>query len=185
MSTIRFEATVVELEAGADVGSRLVLRLPKSVRAKLPTQDMIMVEGVANHFPFRAVLDSERIAISDAIRKAARAEVGDTVSIELTRIGDEPETRVPADLAKALAADPQATAAWAGITPMARRDWVLSILVVRQLETREGRLVKTVDMLAHGKGRICCFPGINWLTKDHVSNNETWQPLPKATAQST
>lgn len=143
-----------------------------------------MVEGVLNHFPFRTALESDnrgshRLKVSTAVREAVRAEVGDTVTVELTRVGDEPETRVPVDLQKALNAVPKAQEAWAKITPMARRDWILSILVVKQTETRRGRLAKTTDMLARGKGRICCFPGLNWLTKEHVTKKETWLPLPK------
>jgi hypothetical protein len=164
--------------------SDILLRLPKSASVKLPSQST-MVEGVINHFPFRAVLEpddtgSHQLRVSNAVRTAARAEVGDTVTVEITRIGDEPETRVPVDLKKALKAAVKARDAWAKITPMARRDWILSIIVVRQLETREGRIVKTCDMLAAGKGRICCFPGINWLTRDYVTKDETWLPLPKS-----
>lgn len=173
MSTIRFESTILKPDSRA-----LVLEVPKSAHAKLP-EDGTMVEGVVNHFPFRAALDRDGITISNGIREGARSDVGDTVAVELTRIGDEQETRVPVDLHSALSANPKAEAAWTKITPMARRDWILSILVVRQLETREIRLAKTCGMLASGKGRICCFPGINWLTRDFVGPEETWLPLHK------
>lgn len=139
-----------------------------------------MVEGVVNHFPFRAPLDAAgRLAFSEALRRAARAEVGDTVSVEITRVGEEPETRVPADLQSALDEAPGAKAAWERTTPLARRDWILSILVVKKAETRRGRVEKTCDMLASGKGRVCCFPGLNWLTREHVAKDETWQALPR------
>ena len=181
MSTIRFEAKLVE----TDGSSEILLTPPKSASGKLPA-GTTMVEGVINHFPFRAEVEHGKITISDAIRKAARADlprrqagVGDTIAVELTRVGDEPETRVPADLVKALKANVKAQTAWEKITPMARRDWILSILVVRQAETRQIRLAKTTDMLAHGKGRICCFPGLNWMTRDYVSKAQTWQSLPK------
>ncbi len=176
MSTIRFEANVPK----ADAGSGAVLKLPKRVSARLPSQGATMVEGVINHFPFRAPIEHGAISISDAIRTVARAEIGDTVTVEITRVGEEPETRVPADLERALSAAPKAKQAWSKITPMARRDWILSILVVRQTETRTGRIAKTCDMLASGKGRVCCFPGLNWLTRDYVTKEETWAPLPKA-----
>lgn len=180
-STIRFTARLSE----APERSRALLTLPNSAGAKLPSQDATMVEGVINHFPFRAALERDGIMLSNAVREAARAEVGDTVTVELTRVGEEPETRVPADLRKALNAAPRAQEAWAKITPMARRDWVLSILVVKQLETRRGRIEKTCDMLASGKGRVCCFPGLNWLTREYVTKEETWLPLPKSKAPRT
>lgn len=170
MQTLPFQATLNEA----------FLQVPDEVQEALSLTDRTMVEGVLNHFPFRAPLDAEgRLVLSDALRKAAGAEVGDTVAIELTRVGEEPETRVPADLQGALDACPAAKEAWVRTTPMARRDWVLSILVVKKEETRRGRLAKTCDMLASGKARVCCFPGVNWLTRDHVEKDETWQPLPK------
>lgn len=133
------------------------LQVPGEV---LSVEGPTMVEGVLNHFPFRAPLDvAGRLAISEALRRAARAEVGDVVSVEITRVGEEPETRVPADLQVALDAAPEARAAWERTTPLARRDWILSILVVKKAETRRGRVEKTCDMLASGKGRVCCFPG--------------------------
>lgn len=174
--TVPFQATLVQ----AEDDDRAFVTLPEQVREKLSVSGRTMVEGVVNHFPFRAPLLPEgRLALSEALRKAAGANLGDTVHVELTRVGEEPETRVPADLQEALDAAPAAREAWARTTLMARRDWVLSLLVVKKTETRQGRIGKTCDMLASGKGRVCCFPGINWLTRDHVTRDETWQPLPK------
>jgi len=62
-----------------------------------------------------------------------------TVTVEITRVGEEPEIRVPMDLRKALAAAPLAQALWADITPIARRDWILWLSSAKQPETR-GRL---------------------------------------------
>lgn len=174
-STIRFKAEL------SKSNSHATIQLPKSASAKLSSPASTMVEGIINNFPFRAPIESSggalQIKISDSIQKAAKANFGDTVNIEITRVGEEPETRVPADLKKALNENSKAYEAWKKITPMARRDWVLSICLVKQQKTREIRLEKTCDMLASGKGRICCFPGINWITKDHVSKDETWLPL--------
>ena len=73
---------------------------------------------------------------------AAGADAGDTVTVEITRAGEEPETRVPMDLRKALAAAPLAQALWADITPIARRDWILWISSAKQPETRRSRIEK-------------------------------------------
>lgn len=173
MSTLAFQAPLVQPD-GAD---HLLLTLPGQA---LSLPERTMVEGVLNHFPFRAPLDPDgRLTISEPLRKAAQANPGDTVRVEITRVGDEPEVRIPSDLQEALDAAPKAREAWARTTPRARRDWILSILVVKKAETRRGRLDKTCDMLASGKGRVCCFPGLTWLTRDHVTKDETWQPLPK------
>jgi hypothetical protein len=85
------------------------------------------------------------------------------------------------DLGNALGAVPLAQALWAEITPMARRDWILWISSAKQLETRARRIEKACDMLASGKRRVCCFGGLNWLTKDYpISGGGTWLELPKS-----
>ncbi|SPE62823.1 hypothetical protein SBV1_910015 [Verrucomicrobia bacterium] len=142
-----------------------------------------MVEGVLNSIPFRAALEpdgkgSHWLRVNQAMHDAADADAGDTVTVEITRVEDEPEIRVPMDLLKALAAAPQANASWADITPMARRDWIFSISTAKQPETRRRRIEKACDMLASGKRRLCCFPGIKWLMRDNAKSCGMWLPLP-------
>ena len=143
-----------------------------------------MVEGTINGFPFRAALEPDGkgnlcLLVNDALRDAAGAEDGETVVVEITRVGEEPETRVPADLRKALAATPAARVSWSEITPMARRDWILWVTSAKQPETRTRRVENACDMLASGKRRPCCMPGIHWRTKDSdITPDETWLPLP-------
>jgi hypothetical protein len=63
---------------------------------------------------------------------------------------------------------------------MARREWVLFIGTGKLEKTRGDRIKKACDMLASGKKRVCCFPGLNWLTKDTDPTSETWAPLPNS-----
>jgi hypothetical protein len=191
-STIRFSAKLSQPEAteraNKKTSSWTLVTLPKNASAKLPSpqRDMTMVEGTINGFAFRTALVPNgngiyELRLSKALQEAAGAEIGDTVTVEITRIGEESECRVPMDLRKALDAAPSAQAVWTDITPMARRDWVLSIIAVKQEETRTRRIEMTCDMLASGKRRPCCFPGINWRRKDSdVTSDETWLPLGKA-----
>ena len=70
-----------------------------------------MVEGTINGFPFRAALEpngkgSHWLRVNKAMHDAAGADAGDTVTVEITRVGEEPEIRVPMDLRKALAGRP-------------------------------------------------------------------------------
>ena len=174
-----------------------LLPLPKSASAKLSMQEMTMIEGTINGFPFRAALEAppdgdERhcLRLSKALQDAAGANKEDTVTVEITRVGEEPECRMPADLRKALDGAPSAQASvlwaqWADITPMARRDWILWITSAKQEETRTRRIENACDMLGSGKRRPCCMPGINWRTKDsEVTADETWQPLPSSKGRS-
>ncbi len=101
----------------------------------------------------------------------AGADAGGTVTVEIMRAGEEPETRVPVELGQALRAAPKAQASWENITtPIARRDWILWISSAKQPETRRRRIEKTCTMLATGKRRVCCFGGINWLMKNHATS---------------
>jgi hypothetical protein len=182
-STIRFSAKLLPPEATEKIGSWTVLTLPTSASVKLPSRGMTMIEGTINAFPFRAALEpdgkgSHFLRLNKVMHDAAGAEVGDAVTVEITRVGDEPEIRLPMDLRKALAASPKAQAAWADITPLARRDWIFSISTAKQPETRRRRIEKACDMLAAGKRRLCCFPGIKWLMKENAKSCGMWLPLP-------
>lgn len=173
--TIRFNARLEEA----------LLTLPKSASAKLPSRGLTMVEATINGFPFRAALEldgkgSHCLKVNKVMQDAAGAGAGDTVTVEITRVGDEPATRVPLDLRQALAAVPRAQAQWAEITPSARQNWVLWLSSGKLAETRQVRIKTACSMLGAGKKRVCCFGGLSWLRKDHKAAGENWLPLPKA-----
>jgi Bacteriocin-protection, YdeI or OmpD-Associated/Domain of unknown function (DUF1905) len=183
-STIRFRATLFPPRAN-EKNESWTLTLPKNASAKLPSRGMTMVEGTINSFPFRAALEpdgkgSHWLRVNKAMRDAAGADTLGTVTVEITRAGEEPEMRMPMDLRKALAAAPLAQAGWEDITPMARRDWIFSISSAKQPETRRRRIEKACDMLASGKRRLCCFPGIKWMMKENAKSCGMWLSLPNS-----
>jgi hypothetical protein len=175
--TIRFSAKLV----GANTAETPVtVTLPAKINLPPGTP---FIEGTINGFPFRAALKSKSkrghsLELSKPLMKAADAALDETTTFEITRIGEEPEPRPPQELHNALAASPRAEAVWADITPIARRDWILWITSAKQPQTRQSRIEKACSMLASGKRRVCCFGGLNWLTKDHRSV-DTWLPLPR------
>jgi Bacteriocin-protection, YdeI or OmpD-Associated/Domain of unknown function (DUF1905) len=183
-STIRFNAKLFRPKAN-DKSESWTLTLPKTASAKLPSRGRTMVEGTINSFPFRAALEpngkgSHLLRVNKILRDAAGADAVDMVTVEITRAGEEPEMRVPMDLRKALAAAPLAQAGWEDITPLARRDWTFSICSAKQPETRRRRVEKACDMLASGKRRLCCFPGIKWMMKENKKSCGMWLPLPSS-----
>jgi len=98
--------------------------------------------------------------VDGKIRKAAGADVGDAVTLEIAPVAPDQESEpdVPADLRKALAAASAKTLeAWVDITPAARRDFVFWVVSAKQSETRARRVGNACDMLAKGKRRPCCF----------------------------
>lgn len=156
MATIRFQAKLF------NIGSRTLLRLPKSASAKLPSRGMVMVQGTINDSHFQAPLEpdgkgSHWFRVEKNIREAAGADEGDKVTIEIEPIKEWPEPRVPADFKKALATAPQAQATWKDITPNARWDWIRWIGSTKQAETRKRRIDAALSKMNDGDRRPCCF----------------------------
>ncbi len=123
---------------------------------------MVSVEGTFNGYPFQTTPQPDGngghwLKVERKLREVAGAVVGETVTVEIEPMAEEPEPKVPADLKKALAASPKAKAVWSDITPLARRDWIQWITSGKRAQTRTLRIEKGCDMLANGKRRPCCF----------------------------
>jgi len=146
------------------------LILPKNASAKLPSRSVTAIEGTINGVPFQAVLEpdgqkSHWLKVDRKLRKAARAEADDVVTLEIAPAAKEPEPEVPADLRKALATAPNARKLWSDITPIARRDWIHWITSAKQPQTRARRIKNACSMLASGKRRVCCFDRSGFYSK--------------------
>ncbi len=143
-------------------GDWTFLRLPKEASDQLPSRSMASVEGTMNGFDFAATLqpDSEGghwLKVEPALREGAKAQPGDEVEFDISPAMVEPEPEVPIDLRDALASAPAALAVWDDTTAIARRDWITWMGQGSRPETRVIRLNKMIDMLSHGKRRVCCF----------------------------
>ena len=67
------------------------------------------------------------------------------------------EPTVPADLLRALKAEPEVMAVWKGLTPLARRDWIGWVDTAKQAETRARRIEQVGSKIRDGKRRPCCY----------------------------
>jgi len=147
------------------------LVLPKSASAKLPSRGVTPIEGMINGFRFQAVLEpdgqkSQWLKVDEKLSKAAEANAGDLVVLEIAPATEEPEPTVPPDLQEALAsAAPKTRAVWSDITPNARRDWIHWISSAKQPETRVRRIKNACSMLAGRKRRVCCFDRSGFYSK--------------------
>jgi len=169
-ATLRFRA---ELAGSPELG----IDLPKAAAKEM--SGSTMVEGILEGFPFRSSVEGSRIRVSETLREAVGAKPPEEVSVELTRIGDEPEVRLPDDLRAALNCSPAAIQSlWNEITPLARREWVRWVTSAKQEVTRAKRIEVGMDKLSKGMRRPCCFPGLNFVTKGLVPPEETWVGLP-------
>jgi Bacteriocin-protection, YdeI or OmpD-Associated/Domain of unknown function (DUF1905) len=170
-SKIRFKTKLFRPAESEKGDSWTFLILPKNASAKLPSRGMTAIEGTINGFPFQALLEpdgqrSHWLKVDWKLRKAAGADAGDVVTLEIAPAAQEPEPTIPADLRKALAgAAPMARKLWSDITPNARRDWIHWITSAKQSETRARRIKNACSMLAAGKRRPCCFDRSGFYSK--------------------
>ncbi len=93
------------------------------------------------------------IGFSRASRGEAGVEVGDEVSVEITVDAAPRDVEVPLDLASALAADPQARAAFDGLAPSHRKEYVRWVSEAKREQTRTDRIAKTVERVRAGQKR--------------------------------
>lgn len=169
MLSINFEAKLFK------INSWTLLSLPKSASAKLPSRGMAFVSGTINGSSFQVALEpdgkgSHWLMVDKIMREAARAHVGDAVTLAIESVRQWPEPKVPADLKKSFVATPQAHALWMHITPMARWDWIRWISSTKQPETRKKRIETACAKLKAGERRPCCFNRTVCTVPD-VSNN--------------
>jgi len=168
---IRFKAKLFRPAESEKGDSWTFLILPKSASAKLPSRGMTAIEGTINGFAFHAALEpdgekSHWLKVDRKLSKAAGADAGDIVTLEIAPAGKETEPEVPPDLKKALAAAaPKARTLWSDITPNARRDWIHWVISAKHPETRARRIKNACSMLAGGKRRVCCFDRSGFYSK--------------------
>ncbi len=144
--------------------------LPKSASEKLPRRGRTTVEGSLDGHGFQATLEpdgqlSHWLRINEALLEAAGVTIGDTATLEIMAVEQEPEPEIPADLQQALAAAPEARAVWDDTTTIARLDWIHWVTSAKQAKTRAQRISNACDMLASGKRRVCCFDPSGFYSK--------------------
>jgi Bacteriocin-protection, YdeI or OmpD-Associated/Domain of unknown function (DUF1905) len=87
------------------------------------------------------------IPVSAEVRTAAGVAAGDELDVGI-ELDDAPRTvEVPADLAAALAASPEAARAWEALAYTHRKEWVRSVEDAKKPETRERRVRAAVAAL--------------------------------------
>ncbi len=88
-----------------------------------------------------------RMQINTALRRAARADVGDVVSVELRLDRESRELAVPADLRAGLKRHPKAWKAFEALGPGHRRHIIQWFDSTKSAAVRERRLDRAVDHL--------------------------------------
>lgn len=88
-----------------------------------------------------------RIQINTALRKVAKADAGDLVSVELRLDLTSRDLPVPPDFRKGLKAFPKARKAFDALTPAHRRHIIEYFDSAKSLDARQRRLGRVIDLL--------------------------------------
>lgn len=145
---------VIQNASGASGGGAFVevpFDVEKEYGSKRP-KVKAMIEGV----PYRGILTRMGTDCHVlGIRKEIREQVGKTFGDEVT-ITVEPDTEprvieVPAELVKELKKDKEAKALFDKLSYTHQKEYVTWINEAKKEETRQNRIVKTMEMLKQGK----------------------------------
>ena len=90
---------------------------------------------------------------SRAAREAAGLQIGQDLTIEIALDTAPREVEVPAPLAAALAEDGQAKAAFDELAYTHRKEFARWVAEAKREETRDRRVVQTLEMLREGRSR--------------------------------
>ncbi|GAA1489453.1 YdeI/OmpD-associated family protein [Brachybacterium sacelli] len=162
MATTKTPTTITGTATVRAVGERLILPLPESASAQLPSRGQVAAIGALNDHEIETVLEPDGrkghwVSLDDELLAALGAGDGDEVTFELTSTKDWPEPEVPEDLASALEQAPDIEETWTGITSMARWEWVRWVGATKNPDTRAKRVDVSIDKMRGGKRRPCCF----------------------------
>ena len=81
---------------------------------------------------------------------------------------------LPADLRRALMTNKSALERWEDLTPLARNEWICWNISVKQQETRNNHIERTVTELLEGKRRPCCWIGCIHRNDKPISASVQW-----------
>jgi len=149
---VRFEAVLTSDPGG---GGGTFIKIPDHVAAKLGLRGMPKVQAVIAGAPYRGSLrpmgdGTYGLGVLKSIQAGAGVGAGDRITV-LLELDKAPRTvDVPPDLARMLASDKKAAAAWEKLSYTNRKELAGSIESAKKPQTRERRLIAGVAKLRSG-----------------------------------
>ena len=93
------------------------------------------------------------LGLNKEVRQGAGVEAGDEVEVAVELDTAPREVDVPAELAAALRADPEAAAAYEKLSFTHRKEYARWVAEAKQQETRQRRVQRALEMIRAGKTR--------------------------------
>ena len=149
---MRFRTTI-QLEGKTATGFRVPPEVVAGLGGGKRPAVTVTIRGHTYRSTVAAYGDVFMLPLAAEHRAAAGVAAGDEVEVELAPDTAPREVEVPADLAAALAAEPEARAFFDGLSYSNRRWFVLSIDGAKTPETRQRRIKKAIATLHEGRAR--------------------------------
>lgn len=132
-------------------GTGTFIAVPVEIAAKLGLRGRPKIAAVIAGHPYRGSLMPAEggfcLGVLKSIQEAAGVKRGDTVTVELELDTAPRVIEPPADLARGMAKDRAAAAAWNALSYTNKREIARSLEEAKKPETRERRLAAALDRL--------------------------------------
>jgi len=134
---------------GFEVSDEQVEELGGGKRPKVS----VTVKGFTFRTSIARMGESYWLGVSSDRREAAGVRAGDVLELEVVLDTAPRAVELPADLAAALAAAPEAKAFWDTLSYSNQVWHVTQVTSAKKAETRAARVAKSVEMLSAGRAR--------------------------------
>jgi uncharacterized protein DUF1905/bacteriocin resistance YdeI/OmpD-like protein len=133
-------------------GTGTYIQVPRELNATLGLEGRPKVQAVIAGHPYRGSLmpagdGTFVLGVLKAIQQSAGVTRGETITVELELDIAPRVIEPPSDLARALARNKKAAAAWEKLSYTNKREIAQSLEEAKRPETRERRLTATVERL--------------------------------------
>jgi hypothetical protein len=146
---VKFEGVLTPTPRG---GGGTLVPIPREVATKLGLKGFPKIQAMIAGTPYRGSLmpmgdGTYCLGVLKSIQEAAGVGQGDRITV-LLELDTAPRTvEPPADLAKVLAKDKKAAAAWEQLSFTNRKELAVGLTSAKKPETRERRLKAAVEKL--------------------------------------
>ena len=150
MSQYTFQAEIKEAPRGG-----AWVEIPSNISEAFGTRGRVKVKACFDGYPYRGSVvpmgGVHVLGVKKAIRASIGKSVGDTVHVILEQDAEPREVDVPEELAKALRANPEASAFFDTLAYTYRKEYAEWIAGAKRAETRERRARRAVEKLGLGE----------------------------------
>ena len=149
---MHFRTTVLQGDktaTGIEVPADVVEALGSGKRPKV----RVTIRGYTYRSSVAVVSGVFMVGVSAEVRAGAGVKGGDTIDVDIELDTAPREVTVPADLAAALDAEPDARRTFEGLSYSDKSWHVLQVEGAKTDETRQRRLARSIELLREGRAR--------------------------------